>query len=220
MCAVSVGSDLFDFSIPFVSLLIISLLSLCCSYCPTPSTSSMSWINTLRTSAEDLGTLAENEPPTVCKLQVLWMMNTRTLTCLMVLRPSASSTSVSLVVGSAGGMRRASWSAAHLGSSCSVRLFLFVACNMVGRTLVADGRCEQSDHSSKTVLTLDALTKKTVRHLHPHSIMFINSSELFFNSVLCSFLGLWVSSDFQGRRNLGMAGVLHAGTSGAHERFQ
>ena len=24
----------------------------------------MSWINTLRTSAEDLGTLAENEPPT------------------------------------------------------------------------------------------------------------------------------------------------------------
>ena len=31
---------------------------------PTPSTSMMSWISTLRTSAEDLGTLAENEPPT------------------------------------------------------------------------------------------------------------------------------------------------------------
>ena len=41
-----------------------SLWSPCCSYCPTPSTSLMSWINTLRTSADDLGTLAENEPPT------------------------------------------------------------------------------------------------------------------------------------------------------------
>ena len=27
----------------------------------------MSWINTLRTSAEDLGTLAENVPPTGCE---------------------------------------------------------------------------------------------------------------------------------------------------------
>ena len=26
----------------------------------------MSWMNTLRTSAEDLGTLAENDPPTTC----------------------------------------------------------------------------------------------------------------------------------------------------------
>ena len=34
------------------------------------------------------------------------MMNTRTPNCLMVLRPSISSTTVSLVVGSAGGMRR------------------------------------------------------------------------------------------------------------------
>ena len=41
-----------------------SLWSPCCSFCPTPSTSTMSWTNTLRTSAEDLGTLAENEPPT------------------------------------------------------------------------------------------------------------------------------------------------------------
>ena len=41
-----------------------SLWSPCCSYCPTPSTSLMSWINTMRTSAEDLRTLAENEPPT------------------------------------------------------------------------------------------------------------------------------------------------------------
>ena len=37
-----------------------SLLSSCCSCCPTPSLSLMSWINTLRTSAEDFGTLAEN----------------------------------------------------------------------------------------------------------------------------------------------------------------
>ena len=43
-----------------------SLWSPCCSYSPTPSTSMMSWINTLRTSAEDLGTLAENDPPTGC----------------------------------------------------------------------------------------------------------------------------------------------------------
>ena len=41
-----------------------SLLSPCCSYCLTPSTSMRSWINTLRTPAEDFGTLAENEPPT------------------------------------------------------------------------------------------------------------------------------------------------------------
>ena len=41
-----------------------SLRSLCCSYCPTPSTSMRSWINTLRTPAEDLGSLAENEPST------------------------------------------------------------------------------------------------------------------------------------------------------------
>ena len=41
-----------------------SLWSLCCSCCPTPSPSLMSWINALRTSAEEIGTLAENEPPT------------------------------------------------------------------------------------------------------------------------------------------------------------
>ena len=60
---VSVASDLFDFSLHFISFL-ISLLSPCCSCCPTPSSSFMSWTNTLRTSAEDFGTLAENEPPT------------------------------------------------------------------------------------------------------------------------------------------------------------
>ena len=31
----------------------------------------MSWINTLRTSAEDLGTLAENEPPTLSTAMAL-----------------------------------------------------------------------------------------------------------------------------------------------------
>ena len=41
-----------------------SLWSPCCSYSPTTSTSLLLWINTLRTSAEDLGTLAENEHPT------------------------------------------------------------------------------------------------------------------------------------------------------------
>ena len=41
-----------------------SLWSTCSSYCPTTSTSSIWWTNTLRTSSEDLGTLAENEPPT------------------------------------------------------------------------------------------------------------------------------------------------------------
>ena len=41
-----------------------SLWSPCCSFCPTPSTSVMSWLSALRTSAGDLGTLAKNEPPT------------------------------------------------------------------------------------------------------------------------------------------------------------
>ena len=41
-----------------------SLWSPCCSYCPTPSTSTIWWTNTLRTSPENLGTLAENEPRT------------------------------------------------------------------------------------------------------------------------------------------------------------
>ena len=41
-----------------------SLLSPCSSFCPSTSSSRMWWTNTLRTSAEDLGTLAENEPPT------------------------------------------------------------------------------------------------------------------------------------------------------------
>ena len=50
--------------------------------------------------------------------------------------------------------------------------------------------------------------------------MFTNSSESFFNGVLCSFFVLRVLSDFQGRRNFGMARIVHAGTSGARERFQ
>ena len=41
-----------------------SLLSPCCSYCPSTSSSRMWWTNSLCTSAEDVGTLAENEPPT------------------------------------------------------------------------------------------------------------------------------------------------------------
>ena len=45
---------------PFTS----SLWSPCCSCYPTLSTSMMSWKKYLRTSAEDLGTLAENDPPT------------------------------------------------------------------------------------------------------------------------------------------------------------
>ena len=54
---------------PFISSpSLSSLWSPCCSYCPTTSTSLLLWINTLRTSAEDLGTLAENESPT-CILQ-------------------------------------------------------------------------------------------------------------------------------------------------------
>ena len=63
MRTVSVASDLFDFSFTS-SLSSSSLLSPCCSCCPTSSTSLMSWINTLRTSAEDLGTLAENNSST------------------------------------------------------------------------------------------------------------------------------------------------------------
>ena len=45
---------------------LFSLLSSYCSCCLTTSTSLMSWINTLRTSAEDFGTLAENKFSTSC----------------------------------------------------------------------------------------------------------------------------------------------------------
>ena len=54
MRTVSVASDLFDFSIHLISFLIISLITLLFLL------SFMSWINTLRTSAEEFGTLAEN----------------------------------------------------------------------------------------------------------------------------------------------------------------
>ena len=104
------------------------------------------------------------------------------------------------------------WSAPHRGSSCSVHLFLLVACNMVGWTLVSDGRGGQSRPQRQNSAHQK---KKKVRHLHPHphSIMLTNPSESFFNCVLCTFLGLPVSSDFQGRSNFGMASVLLAGTS-------
>ena len=87
-----------------------------------------------------------------------------------VLWPPDSATKVSLVVGSADGVPRASWSAAH--SLCSVRSFLLVACSMVARTLVAHDRCG-------TKLTFDALTQKHVRtlHAHPNSVIFTNLSE-------------------------------------------
>ena len=52
----------FDLSISFTFLLFISLASWT-SYCLSPS-SSLLWTITTRTAAEDLGTLAENEPPT------------------------------------------------------------------------------------------------------------------------------------------------------------
>ena len=64
MDVVSVASDLFNFFLHFILFLILSLLSPCCSCCPISSTSLMSWINTLRTSAEDFGTLAENNSST------------------------------------------------------------------------------------------------------------------------------------------------------------
>ena len=64
MRTVSVVFDLFDFSIHFISFLIISLIFLL-FLLPDTFNSSMSWINTLRISAEDLDTLAENELPTV-----------------------------------------------------------------------------------------------------------------------------------------------------------
>ena len=49
-------SDLFDFSIHFISFLFISLIYL---FFLSPSTSSMLWITSPRTSAEELGTLTE-----------------------------------------------------------------------------------------------------------------------------------------------------------------
>ena len=63
MHVVRFASDLYDFSLhssPSSS----SLLSPCCSCCPTPSPSIMSWINTLRTSAEDFGPLTKNNSST------------------------------------------------------------------------------------------------------------------------------------------------------------
>ena len=63
MRTVSVASDLFDFSIHFISFLIISLITLLFLL---PDTFNFHDVvdEYLRTSAEDLGTLAENDPPT------------------------------------------------------------------------------------------------------------------------------------------------------------
>ena len=55
--------DLFDTSIHFFSFLIISVITLL-FLLPDTFNSMMSSTNALRTSAEDLDTLAENEPPT------------------------------------------------------------------------------------------------------------------------------------------------------------
>ena len=63
MRTVSVASDLFDFSLHFISFLNISLITLT-FLLPDTFTFLMSWINTLRTSAEDFGTLAENDSST------------------------------------------------------------------------------------------------------------------------------------------------------------
>ena len=49
---------------PFTSTSSSSLWSPCSSFCPSTSSSRMWWTNPLCNSAEDLGTLAENEPPT------------------------------------------------------------------------------------------------------------------------------------------------------------
>ena len=84
-------------------------------------------------------------------------------------------------------------------------------------TLVAEVQGEQSDHSGKTALTLKALTKKNVRHVQSCSQTQVSHSLIVSCAV---FLGCAFRPDFQGRRNFGLAIVLHVGTSGAHERFQ
>ena len=62
MHVVSVASDLLDFSLHFISFLIISLIILL--FLLPDTFTLMSLINTLRTSAEDFGTLAENNSST------------------------------------------------------------------------------------------------------------------------------------------------------------
>ena len=64
--------------------------------------------------------------------------------------------------------RRGSWSAAHHGSSCMVRLFLLFAWIIVGATLVADGRGGQSDHSGKTALFGRNQTKLSDTRIYIH----------------------------------------------------
>ena len=135
------------------------------------------------------------------------MMNTRTPNCLMscglLLQQQIFrwSSEVQVVCQGPAGAQH-------------VRSVLLVACSMVARTLVAHDQCG-------TKLTFDALIQKHVRYLHPHpnSVIFTNLSESLWKCVLRGFLGLQIS-DYEGRRNLGIAGVVHAGTSGALERFQ
>ena len=66
MHGVSVASDLFDFSLHFISFLIISLITLL-FLLPNTFNFHDVVVKYLRTSAEDFGTLAENEPPTSYK---------------------------------------------------------------------------------------------------------------------------------------------------------
>ena len=63
MCVVL---DLFDISIYFLSFFITSPITLL-FLLPDTSTSRKSWINTLRTPAEDFDSLVENEPPTLSR---------------------------------------------------------------------------------------------------------------------------------------------------------
>ena len=62
-CAVSVASDLFDFSLHFISFLIISLSTLL-FLLPDNFNFLLLWLKTLRTSAEDFGTMAKNNTST------------------------------------------------------------------------------------------------------------------------------------------------------------
>ena len=68
-CVISWCVSLIDSTSPFTSSSSSPSLwsSWCSSFCPTTSTSTMWWTNTLHTSAEGLGTLAENEPPTTLR---------------------------------------------------------------------------------------------------------------------------------------------------------
>ena len=63
-CVCLIYHIFYDTSIYSIFLTVPSLLSPCPSFCPSTSSSRMWWTNPLCNSAEDLGTLAENEPHT------------------------------------------------------------------------------------------------------------------------------------------------------------